>query len=123
MIGMIVIGVLSFFGLLCYFNRIRMAIAVIKSAALFVMEVPSIMLVPPVFTVLVMGYWGLWIIAFFYIYAMGDVKGSGSTPLATVEWNDNIRYYLIYHLFYGLWTNALLQAFSAFIIASSCCIW
>ncbi|CAD8147663.1 unnamed protein product [Paramecium octaurelia] len=123
MIGMCIIGGLSLLGLLCYFNRIRMAIAVIKTAALFVMEVPSVMLVPPIFSILVMGYWGLWIISFFYIYSMGDIKGSSDTPLATVEWNDNIRYYLIYHLFYGLWSNALLQAFSQFILASSACLW
>lgn len=104
---MIVIAGISFIGFLCYFNRIQMAIAVIKTAALFVLEVPSVMLVPPIMSIIVAGYFALWIISFLYIYSMGDIKGSSDTPLATVEWNENVRYYLIYHLFFGLWTNAM----------------
>lgn len=106
MITLIVITGISILALLCYFSRIRMAIAIIKTAALFVMEVPTVMFVPPVFTIIVMGFWALWITSFFYIYSIGDIKGRADSPFATVTWSENIRYYLIYHLFYGLWTNA-----------------
>lgn len=85
-----------------------MAIAIIKTAASFVMDTPTVMLVPPIISLIVMGFWALWIVSFFYIYSVGDIKGRNDSPLATVTWDENIRYYLIYHLFYGLWSNALI---------------
>lgn len=106
MVIMIVVAAISVLGLICYFNRIRMAIAIIKTAAMFVMETPTVMLVPPTISIILMGFWALWIVALVYLYSVGEIKGSSDSPLATVEWNEDIRYYLIYHLFYGLWTNA-----------------
>lgn len=45
---------------LCLYNRIRLAVAIIKSAALFVAEVKSVFFVPPVitfFNMLFMAWW------------------------------------------------------------------
>lgn len=120
---MIAIAGLSLFSFICYFQRIRMAIAVVKSAAVFVVETPSVILVPPIFIVITMGFWALWIVSFIYVYSTGKIITNPSTPFASVEWSENIRYYLVYHLFYGLWTNATIQAMSLFIISSSCCLW
>jgi len=58
-----------------------------------------------------------------YIVALGNIKGDGSTPFATVEWDQNTRRIFWYFIFGGLWNNAFFMAMCYFIIASSCCIW
>lgn len=69
------------------FNKIRLAIAVIKTATLFVKDNFSIILVPPVIAVALAILWVWWIISVIYIVALGDIKGSGSTPFASVEFD------------------------------------
>ena len=61
-----------------------MAIAVVKSAAVFVVETPSVILVPPVFIVITMGFWALWIVSFVYVYSTGTIITNPSTPFASV---------------------------------------
>lgn len=108
MIGICIIGRLSLLGLLCHFNRIRMAIAIIKTAALFIIEIPFIMLVPPVFTFLVTGYWRLWIMSFIYIYSMEI-----SRKVVKHHWlrlNGTITFIIIWFIIYfmGLCSNYIL---------------
>jgi hypothetical protein len=115
----------------CYFRSIQLAIAIVKSAALFLRDVPSALIVPLVFGLLIIAFWSFWITMFLFVYSSGDIRGSDSTPFATVDWNDNIRlqmiingrYMLIFQLFEGFWCNALLHALCEFILASSCAIW
>ncbi|CAD8153693.1 unnamed protein product [Paramecium octaurelia] len=68
--------------LLCYFNRIGMAIAVIKSdkeSSIIYYRNGTLMLVPPIFH---FGYeiLGTLDLLLFNIYSIGDVKGSSDTP-------------------------------------------
>lgn len=87
---------LSLIGLFCILDKIRLAIAVIKTAALFVRDEFEIILVPPVIAVCVGVLWVWWIISVVYkininnsyIVSLGEISGSGSTPFATVTWDD-----------------------------------
>ncbi len=45
------------------------------------------------------------------------------TPFATVQWNQNTKYMLLYNLFGGLWVSAFLLGWLYFVVASTCCIW
>lgn len=68
-----VLAGISFLMFLCYFRTIRLAIAIIKSAALFLADVPSALFVPLVFGVLVMVFWAFWIMMFMYVYSCGNI--------------------------------------------------
>lgn len=76
---------LSAIGVLCYFNKIRLAIAIIKTATLYIIDVPLTLLVPPIFSVFVACWWVFWIIAMVYLYSDGVISKSESTPFATVK--------------------------------------
>jgi len=49
-----------------------MAIAIIKTAAIFVKDVMSIFFVPPVITFLIGLYFVYWVVIFVYLYSIGD---------------------------------------------------
>jgi hypothetical protein len=97
-----------------------MAIAIIKTAALFVNDNFLIVGVPPVIAIWVGILWIWWIISAMYcsnciynnsyIVSCGKVEGQGTTPFATVVWDDTTRHMFWYWVFGGLWKNAFLQA-------------
>lgn len=58
-----------------------------------------------------------------YIYSVGEVRPNPESPLASIKWDKNIKYSLIYFLFAGLWIGAFIMALCQFVIASSCSIW
>jgi hypothetical protein len=51
---------------ICMFNKIRLAIAVIKTATLFVRDNFLIILVPPVIAIVLLILWIWWIISVVY---------------------------------------------------------
>jgi solute carrier family 44 (choline transporter-like protein), member 2/4/5 len=59
---MLAICAASFIGFLCIYNKLRLAVAIIKTAAIFVKDEFLIILVPPVSAVFLFGLWIWWII-------------------------------------------------------------
>lgn len=53
------------------YSRIRLAIAIIKTATMFVRDVKSAMIVPLLFYVKLLIGFGFWIIGFIYLYSLG----------------------------------------------------
>jgi len=88
------------------FNKIRLAIAIIKTATLFVKDNFSIIGVPPVFGLFIAVFFVWWIISVVYIVATGDITGDKTTPFATVSFNTTTRRMFWYFLFGGLWKIA-----------------
>jgi hypothetical protein len=107
----------------CIFKSIRIAIAVIKSAADYVKDTPQALLVPVVMIFFLTGYYVFWIIVALYLYSYGTPYSSGDSPLASIEWNSQTKKMLIFWLFELLWNNAFLIAMANFILASSVCMW
>lgn len=64
------------------YERIRLAIAIIKTASMFVRDVKSAMLVPGLFFIKLMGFYAVWIVGFIYIYALGTPSKSIYGPIA-----------------------------------------
>lgn len=124
-IGYVVFGfaALCLIIFLCIFRKIQQAIAIIKSAALFVAEVKSVFFVPPIISLLNMIFIAWWIITFVYVYSVGDIQGSSNGPFASVKWSKNVRYMLAYNIFGGLWINAFFGALIQFVIATACALW
>lgn len=88
-ISYVIFGVLigSFIVFLCQYENIKLAIAIIKSAASFTGDVKSVFFVPPVFVVLTCLFWAYWLVIFIFLYSAGDIKGSPDSPFATVTWS------------------------------------
>jgi hypothetical protein len=58
MIGIIAASVIGF---LCIFNKLRLAVAIIKTAAVFIKDEFLIILVPPVSAIFLFALWIWWI--------------------------------------------------------------
>lgn len=101
---------LSFIGLFCIWNSITLAIAVIKSAAVFMGDTPLILLLPPCITLFILFYWALWIVIFVFLMATGNIRSRSDSPIATIEYNELEQRMMGYWLFGGLWINAFILA-------------
>jgi len=57
----------------------------IKTAAVYVKDVPTSFLVPPIFSLLVAAFWIIWIFGFVYLYSFYDtIRKSDSSPFSTM---------------------------------------
>lgn len=84
------------------------------------------MFVPPVFTIIVAGWWVMWLFGYVYLYAIdtsGTIQKSSTTPFADVQHSESVTRMLWAYFFVGLWVNAFIQAICQFVLASSACIW
>lgn len=108
---------------LCIFNKIRLAIGIIKTATKYVNDNFSVMLVPPITAILIGILWVWWIISVIYVVGLGEIKGTGQSPFASVTFDDNTRNMVYYFFFGGLWKQAFLLALEQFILGASVCFW
>jgi choline transporter-like protein 2/4/5 len=81
------------------FNKIRLAIAVIKTATLFVRDNFSIIFLPIVLALIMGAIWVWWIISILYVIALGTITGQGTTPFASVTWDEEQRRMIWYFIF------------------------
>ena len=103
-------------------KRIRLAIAILKSGTLYMRDVWSALLLPPLFFVCTLGLYIYWTLATLYLYTSGDVqKGSTAFPQSNMTYKERNIYY--FHFFGVLWTNAFVIALEQFVLGSSVCIW
>ncbi|EGR33784.1 solute carrier family 44 protein member 2, putative [Ichthyophthirius multifiliis] len=117
---------LSLFFLFCYRKKIAQAIAIIKTTTSFVTDTCSVLLVPPIVTILNGLWWVFWICGFIFLYAIdkdGNIKKSPNSIFAKPIHSEEVKKLLWAFLFIGLWVNAFIQTFCQFVSASSACIW
>lgn len=95
--------------LCCCWNRIQLGAAIVMAASDFVANVPSILLIPLVYFVIV-GVWVVfWVISAIWVYSVGDATKSSTNPIfADMHWNDTTRYVWIYHIFGFFWISAFI---------------
>jgi len=110
--------------LFCCCSRIRIAVAVCKTAGQFVSHTCGIVLVPIIQTIVNLGMWAVCLVALLYLisaatftYTSGDVFTSINDLTDTAL----IQFYVF--VFGTLWCNAFIQAAGIFVVASACCIW
>jgi hypothetical protein len=109
--------------ILCMCNRIRLAIAIMKSGTIYIKDVWQVLVVPPVMFVLTLGIYIYWVFAVVFLYATGDVEQDDEDALAEVEWDQTTRKVYYFEFFGIFWVAAFLIALEQFIIAGSVCIW
>lgn len=107
----------------CMFDKIRVAIGVVKSAALFVAEVKTSLLIPPVMLVLLTANIAYCVVIGLYIYSSGEPNTESKLPFAQIKFDDNMNKKLAYHVFGSFWGIAMCMSLSQFIIASTCVLW
>jgi choline transporter-like protein 2/4/5 len=66
---MLAICIGSLIGFACIFNKLRLAIAVIKTAAIFLKDEFLIIFLPPVTSVLVVILWIWWLLTAVFVYS------------------------------------------------------
>jgi Plasma-membrane choline transporter len=83
-------------------------IAILKSAALFVAKHFWVVLVPVFFSMMMMGWFVLWVMAMLYMWSIGtSVKRSG-LPLGRIVWDSTTKIFIWFHCFNLCWTMAFL---------------
>lgn len=110
---------------LCCCSRIRLAVAICKSAGQFVVGVCLIVLVPVFQAILAVGFWAGCLVAMVYLVSAARFDKYSSTDYFTsiMDYQDPalMRFYVF--VFGTLWINAFLGAMGVFVIASACCMW
>lgn len=71
--SLIAIIVLSVILIICNYNKIKLAIAIIKTATLYVIDVKEVMFVPVIFTIVISCFLVFWLFGLFYLYSMGEI--------------------------------------------------
>lgn len=126
-IGWTLIGIGCFFLIvvLCCCNRIRLAVAICKSAGAFVGSVCTIILVPIFQTAFALILWAGALVTMVYLVSSATFYVQSSTDYFTTIQNyqdpELVRFYVF--VFCTLWMNAFLGAMTIFVIASACCMW
>mmetsp|Transcript_14011 Transcript_14011/g.14033 ORF Transcript_14011/g.14033 Transcript_14011/m.14033 type:complete len:378 (+) Transcript_14011:797-1930(+) len=106
-------------------NRIRLAIAIMKAATVFLKDVWLALLIPIAFYIIIIATYIYWICAVLFLYSDGDLRKStnDSNPIPKVDWDATVQKAFYYEFWGILWMNAFLIALSQFILASTVCIW
>lgn len=118
------VAALFFFFILYMCNRIRLAIAIMKTGTQFMRDVKTVLLVPPVFFLLTIAIYCYWIVASLFIYSSGEISDDdSSTSFSDIDLDTKTRNMFWFHLFGILWINAFLIALEQFILASTVAIW
>eukprot|EP00921_Rhytidocystis_pertsovi_P000886 GHVQ01001531.1.p1 GENE.GHVQ01001531.1~~GHVQ01001531.1.p1 ORF type:complete len:731 (-),score=96.12 GHVQ01001531.1:505-2640(-) len=142
------LGVIFLLSIICMFKKIREGIAIVKTAAMFMYNTPTILFVPLVSFVVNLIYLVVWIIIALYLMSavnIYDPLASKEDPTETVEnnnstlsseetdldddsnsrftWNESTQRFMGYHFFMLLWGNAFLIALNQLVLAGSVATW
>ena len=104
-------------------STIMITIAVVKSTAQFIYSNLTVLLVPLFSGITIAGYIVLWIASFLYIFSVGTYKPSDNSPFADITWNQNVQWFMVFHVLALLWNVAFLRYYGVFVISCTCSIW
>jgi solute carrier family 44 protein 1 (choline transporter-like protein)/choline transporter-like protein 2/4/5 len=124
--GWICIGLGCFFFLLtlCCCSRLRLAVAVCKSAGQFVSSVCSSVLVPIFQTILAGVLWAACLVIMVFLVSTTNFKATTSDYFSSIsDYSDTSMVKFYCFVFGTLWCSAFIGAMTIFIIASACCMW
>ena len=122
--GYVMYGLVGVFMLVVVFmyRRIHLAIAIMKSGAIFIKDVPSILLVPILMFLISCVLLAYWVLAIIFIYSSGELE-KGNSVIAKISWDNTTRHSLYFELVGIIWINSFKVALTQFIIACSVCFW
>lgn len=109
--------------ILCLISRIRLGAKMIQSAADFITDTPTVMLVPVFFTIKQAAFILLWVITFAYTFSVGTLRYDPGDIFGDMVWtkqNEAFVWILVFALCWGVSFN---MSASMFIIASMSAGW
>lgn len=109
--------------ILCLCSRIRLAVAVCKCAGKFIVEVCSTMFVPIIMALVTIGLWAVCAVVMVYLVSAASFVANGDIFTSIVDYTQPNLARFYFFVFGTLWSNALVQAMTTFVIASACCMW
>jgi hypothetical protein len=105
-------------------KNIRIGVAVMQCTAAFIGGTPQVFLVPPIFIVLLVAWFAVWVVIVMYILSIGELKQREDFVfLTSIVRTDDTTYMFLYTLFGYLWINALMIGIAQFVISAACAIW
>ena len=109
--------------ILCLCSRIRLAVAVCKCAGAFILDVCSVMSVPIYMAIVTVALWAVCLVCMVYLISGAAFVANGDIFTSINDYKDPMLARFYYFVFATLWSNALVQAMTTFVIASACCMW
>jgi len=124
--GWIFIGLGCFFFIvvLCCCSRLRLAVAVCKTAGQFVAGVCTSVLVPILQTIFAAGLWASCLVVMVFLVSCSQFTSDTGTYFSSIKsYSDDsmVRFYIM--VFFTLWCSAFIGGMTIFIIASACTMW
>ena len=118
-----VIGGICTVGVLFCVSSISLAIAVLKTAAMFIYSNLLIILTPIFHALLIFLLIIYWIAIMTYLWTIGTQVRSTTSPFVSFTWDQKTTYLAIFHIFSLLWNIAFIKYLSVFIVGCTCSIW
>jgi hypothetical protein len=122
-ITLVVILVLIFFGVLCLWNRIGIAIGIIKEASIAMIHIPTILLVPIGVGAAIVPLAVYWFYIGAYLATTGSPEYDADGNFVKYQTQDVWVRLLIYHLLGGYWALNFLHAVGECTIAGAIASW
>lgn len=105
-------------------SQIKLAVAVLKTSARFMMENRLLLIIPPLTFVIAILYFFYWMAVTLYLYSSGDVsQADKQLPFAQFEMNETLKKMMWAHVFELCWVMAFLAASNQFVIMGTACYW
>ena len=111
--------------IICFmFERIQLAIAIMKAAASFIGDEFTVVLVPVISFVASICIIAFWVLALVFLYSSGELKKADKYhTFAPVEWDTTTRNLFYFEFASILWVNAFKVAMTQFTIACTVFYW
>lgn len=109
-LGYFLLGISLIYAFIIIFtlSKIREAICIVKAAAQFTKEVSNSIMIPIFFSFFLISFFIIWVTISLYIFSCGEIRKNNSvTPFGSVEWNKDIRNYLLLYLLGFFWNCEL----------------
>lgn len=109
---------------ICIKERIDLAVAIMKSAVMFIADVWKSLLVPLVVLIISVSITCLWVLALVYLYTSGTPKECTKCPtFGAIDWDETLHGLFWFELLGIFWVNAFKIAATQFIIAYAAASW
>ena len=109
---------------ICLRQRIALAVAIMKSATIFINDVWTSLLVPIVMFFVSVGVFAFWILALVYLYSSGTLHHQdNSSAVAKIEFDTRLKNALWFEFLGIIWIDCFKVALIQFIISFACCVW
>ena len=124
-LGVIMIILTCF--LVCYQfysrQKIRLSIALIKTAGEFTRGVKRSLLIPLITCMIYLVVMIIWILSVTHTYSVGEKQENITAPYKAIKFSSSMQLFFVYQIFAFLWINSLFKALGQFLVACTSTLW